>query len=1082
MRDPFLKELPDDARLLIWPIADVLGDTAERATAPAVDRDVNVAAHFAKATEMNIAKHVSRTSKRMPPILNGDALFTQSAPFGDTNDLYYHSPANRIGSNYSPSSFFAGSVLVENIPAGGSAASGGSLPPLRNGKAKKAKTQLEVLAESAMARKARALAPAPAPEPIHPEPLLDSVKDRGSWKDFSAPFAEPTQPTRYFHETVDLMRNVPDFTRFGDPVDVRRYSDDEVKSIASAVARYHYYVEQGIDDYFVAPFNDEWWERTMMLVPSSPPRNVASEYYEELLDSSYHEMVQDYVRSVKMCILDYTLCSYKERARLDMEAILPVLRVPPSQRAPLGEYLPEVWRANVEEAREDIAWSLQTLSQNALELSALWEGFVSKLLLDTSSDEFRAKMPFKSEGFRAFQTECTERVKGALWTTWVPKSAELFRRIPPVFINADAEAYYRSVSTLQSNQLRKLVTDSFGAYISLFELYSPAPTECDPQGDVLKWSSPPCFHISLVAHGAKQVFEPSFREIADMVEETIEQCVTSVQGIPRVGAGAGGGVGSSSGGPSGPAPPAGAGAGAADSAGAGAGPMMGGQAARKLAHIPVTNLDEGSVAMVKARVESILEENTIAPTKLAALFDDFMYILDIDIPPYLEKFGSEQHTLDEYAAEIDKFYKAANDVYYMCCSSVRTGMYVVNCTGLQTAIIDKANEVASKLLDQIRRTMMESNNTIVERYTIIHAEVQKVATTTEEILSLKKYIQKCATELEQLQNEINANKQREAFLFDNRFECPEVDFLLAIKSYEWPKKIISIMKEAVTKANQEYRAFEDRVKQRRTAFAQLLTQYEEEIALYVDRGELESRDKYASELKDMKEKLAAAQIEGDEINYQEQLFGWPKTAFTKIQEMVTTVEPFYNLWTIASEFYKSWAIWMNGPFSRLNPEDVEDKVGEMFRTIFKLNKFFSGATGNPELPEPLKVAQTCKEKIEKFQELQPIINSVCNPGLRDRHWVAMSEIVGFDIKRDDHTSLSRLLDRHIEDHKQPLEELSDHASREASLEKTLDKMEVDWQGVAFECKVWKETGTYILGGGPIDEAQLLLDVSLPLTT
>ena len=347
---------------------------------------------------------------------------------------------------------------------------------------------------------------------------------------------------------------------------------------------------------------------------------------------------------------------------------------------------------------------------------------------------------------------------------------------------------------------------------------------------------------------------------------------------------------------------------------------------------------------------------------------------------------------------------------------------------------------------------------------------------------MKKYIQKCATELEQLQNEINANKQREAFLFDNRFECPEVDFLLAIKSYEWPKKIISIMKEAVTKANQEYRAFEDRVKQRRTAFAQLLTQYEEEIALYADRGELESRDKYASELKDMKEKLAAAQIEGDEINYQEQLFGWPKTAFTKIQEMVTTVEPFYNLWTIASEFYKSWAIWMNGPFSRLNPEDVEEKVGDMFRTIFKLNKFFSGATGNPELPEPLKVAQTCKEKIEKFQELQPIINSVCNPGLRDRHWVAMSEIVGFDIKRDDHTSLSRLLDRHIEDHKQPLEELSDHASRESSLEKTLDKMEVDWQGVAFECKVWKETGTYILGGGPIDEAQLLLDVSLPLTT
>jgi dynein heavy chain len=43
-------------------------------------------------------------------------------------------------------------------------------------------------------------------------------------------------------------------------------------------------------------------------------------------------------------------------------------------RAP-HEELPLVWRANVEAAREDIAWTLQTLSPNVLELSALWEAF-----------------------------------------------------------------------------------------------------------------------------------------------------------------------------------------------------------------------------------------------------------------------------------------------------------------------------------------------------------------------------------------------------------------------------------------------------------------------------------------------------------------------------------------------------------------------------------------------------------------------------------------------------------------------------------------------------------------------------------
>lgn len=49
------------------------------------------------------------------------------------------------------------------------------------------------------------------------------------------------------------------------------------------------------------------------------------------------------------------------------------------------------------------------------------------------------------------------------------------------------------------------------------------------------------------------------------------------------------------------------------------------------------------------------------------------------------------------------------------------------------------------------------------------------------------------------------------------------------------------------------------------------------------------------------------------------------------------------------------------------------------------------------------------------------------------------------------------------------------ASREWSIEKALDKMMTDWEGLTFELGPWKETGTFILKGGPVDEAQGLLD-------
>ena len=54
-----------------------------------------------------------------------------------------------------------------------------------------------------------------------------------------------------------------------------------------------------------------------------------------------------------------------------------------------------------------------------------------------------------------------------------------------------------------------------------------------------------------------------------------------------------------------------------------------------------------------------------------------------------------------------------------------------------------------------------------------------------------------------------------------------------------------------------------------------------------------------------------------------------------------------------------------------------------------------------------------------------------------------------------------------------IEEVSEYASKEYSLERTLDKMQADWSGVRFDYMVWRNTGTSILRA--LDDIQMLLD-------
>jgi dynein heavy chain len=92
-----------------------------------------------------------------------------------------------------------------------------------------------------------------------------------------------------------------------------------------------------------------------------------------------------------------------------------------------------------------------------------------------------------------------------------------------------------------------------------------------------------------------------------------------------------------------------------------------------------------------------------------------------------------------------------------------------------------------------------------------------------------------------------------------------------------------------------------------------------------------------------------------------------------------------------------------------------------------------------------------KSKVEEFREYLPLVTSLFNQGMRERHWQQVSEIVGFNLRPDDDMCLSRLIDMNLESHISKFESISEAAGKEYSLEKALEKMKVEWAPVKKIC-------------------------------
>ncbi|XP_054642367.1 dynein axonemal heavy chain 7 [Dunckerocampus dactyliophorus] len=777
--------------------------------------------------------------------------------------------------------------------------------------------------------------------------------------------------------------------------------------------KYYQYIQNGINLEHLTPLQDSWVKNIVGKVPGHLKNQ------NQTLDLLLDEIKEDYLLSIKTAILKYT---FSDPVEIDED---PEKDLPP-HRLELVR-VPKAWKDSFVYAQKRMNNWLHSFNPTMQQVLNLWHvSYKQMRLIDTAEIRRRTE----SMELSAFQQNCNGQignVRGVLLNKWLPEVHNIYyhgnrRKLMPAQSNMDKlQSFYNCAATLMTTQLQDLVLDSMADYTRLL---CPNLSEqtCEHPGFIL--------HLIL---GDKDVtIEPDVKSYEDILLNIYEFMLRSVSMLPRVETKLYPDWSSSHG--------------------------------ETLKPVILPEIQKAQ----EEEVRRVIHAEYVRPTEYIHEYDKYATLINKEAEEDMERFLSEEHTFQELMNEVIKYQKLIDQIRYTSPKVVRLGMFEVQSRKLIQSLVKRAQELQQKLVSRMLQGHQEINATLCDEFEKIAERALSTPPDTHSLMELKAFVNKVkTTHLPQLEQRLSNSNMQLCSLIDFVSLSPS-DMELNKKTIQWLRRLPSIFEDHQQIVSEKTTQYQNSLKLFRELFEEELDTYSVQVEEFTSFGDLEDLSKYLKKAQALNSKLETAIERINEFNLEEEAFNWPASQYPLRKKVQDKLTPFLRLYETAHEFQTNHEQWLYGPLSGVNPDKIEGDVGNYWRALYKLEKGFT------DVPNALGLAIVMKEKVEDFRKDVPMVQVLCNPGLRDRHWEALSAIAGRSLHAgDEEACMSNFLSMNMEEHLTQFEGISEAASKEYSLEKALEKMTTEWSDIVFKLLPYRETGTSILSS--VDEVQMLLD-------
>lgn len=403
------------------------------------------------------------------------------------------------------------------------------------------------------------------------------------------------------------------------------------------------------------------------------------------------------------------------------------------------------------------------------------------------------------------------------------------------------------------------------------------------------------------------------------------------------------------------------------------------------------------------------------------------------------------------------------------------GLFLVDVVSVRVLLLDKHRTIIRSILTQHGTRCSMISEYLEEEFKKISKKLQDRPENIEKLVEQEEYIAALPTTMNVLQGCIQDMMNQHALLEVYKHKVDLDSGTQRWNVFGAPAKIALKCAEVQENNLAIKRRFRDEMLGDQASYLKTLHELDHLVASLESLVDLSDVVSIAAKVKEVEGRIAAAQAKARQFNSRESLFEQDITDYEELNRISRSFEPYSNLWQTAKDWIELAQQWRRGRFVDLNADDVERNVDKFNIAINKAAKYFQ----KTDLKHQSAITNKIKMQIQEFLPEVPMIVTLRNPGMRDRHWEKIAQQLNVDILPIENFSTEQIIAMNLKDSLELIQKIGESAAKEYQIEQALDKMEKEWENMNLSIVHYRETGTGILKG--VDDINVVLDEQITMT-